>query len=54
MNLIDKIFAPLAVALLVLFMSVIVYFVPRIELALISLFCVGLAVYDFWRHFKGR
>jgi hypothetical protein len=51
---IDKIFAPLALLLLTVFMAIIVFYVPKIELAIISVGCVGLAAYDFWRHFKGR
>ena len=51
---IDKIFAPLALILLIVFMAVILWNVPRIELIVITVICVGMAVYDFYRHFKGR
>ena len=51
---IDKIFAPLSLLMLAVFMAIIVYYVPKIELGIISAGCVGFAAYDFWRHFKGR
>ena len=49
---INKIFAPLALVLLVVFMAIVLIYVPRIELIIISVVCVGMAIYDFWRSFQ--
>jgi len=49
---INKIFAPFAIVLLVVFMAIILIYVPRIELIIIVTVCVGMAAYDFWRSFQ--
>ena len=49
---INKIFAPLSLALLVTFMTIILIYVPRIELIIITIVCAGMAIYDFWRSFQ--
>ncbi len=49
---INKIFAPLALIMLVVFMTIILVYVPRIELIIITIICVAMAVYDFWRSFQ--
>ena len=51
MTLIDKRFAPLSLVLLFVFMAIIIFYVPHIDLALISLLVLAFAAYDFWRHF---
>ena len=49
---INKIFAPFALVLLAVFMTIILIYVPRIELIIITMVCVGMAIYDFWRSFQ--
>ena len=49
---INKIFAPFSLVLLVIFMAIVLIYVPRIELIIITVVCVAMAVYDFWRSFQ--
>lgn len=50
----DKILAGAALIGLVLFLMVLPLFVPRPALILLTLFCVILATFDFWRElFRG-
>ncbi|MGY8990718.1 MAG: hypothetical protein ACKVHL_03925 [Rhodospirillales bacterium] len=49
---INKIFAPFSLVLLIIFMTIILIYVPRIELVIIVIVCSGMAIYDFWRSFQ--
>jgi hypothetical protein len=49
---INKIFAPFSLTLLAVFMAIILIYVPRIELIIITVGCVAMAAYDFWRSFQ--
>ena len=49
---INKIFAPFALVLLVVFMTIVLIYVPRIELIIITIACIAMAIYDFWRSFQ--
>ena len=49
---INKIFAPFSLVLLIIFMTIILIYVPRIELIIISIVGVGMVIYDFWRSFQ--
>jgi hypothetical protein len=33
-------------------MTIILIYVPRIELIIITIVCTGMAIYDFWRSFQ--
>ncbi|MEK9671077.1 MAG: hypothetical protein VW268_01060 [Rhodospirillaceae bacterium] len=49
---INRIFAPLSIIMLFAFMAVILIYVPRVDLAIITLSICCLAAYDFWRWFR--
>ena len=44
----DKIMAVVALATLVVFLGVVAWFVPEIDLILVIAFVSLLAIYDFW------
>ena len=50
----DKIMAFLALTTLILFLGVVAWFVPEIDLILVIAFVSLLATYDFWRSLRRR
>jgi hypothetical protein len=50
----DKIMAILALATMILFLGVVAWFVPDIDLILVIAFVSLLAIYDFWQTFHAR
>ncbi|MCB1775279.1 MAG: hypothetical protein KDI88_16825 [Gammaproteobacteria bacterium] len=50
----DKLMAILALATMIVFLGVVVWFVPEIDLVLVIAFVSLLAIYDFWDSFRKR
>ena len=50
----DKIMAVLALATMILFLGVVAWFVPDIDLILVIAFVSVLAIYDFWQSLRSR
>jgi len=48
----DKIMATLALATMIVFLGVVAWFVPEIDLIIVIAFVSSLAIYDFWRSFR--
>ena len=48
----DKIMAVLALATMIVFLGVVAWFVPDIDLIIVISFVSALAIYDFWRSFR--
>jgi len=48
----DKILAVISIALLIGFMSIVVWYVGRTNLTVVVLLVLAMAVYDFWREFR--
>lgn len=49
----DKIMAVLALAIMIAYLGVVVWFVPELDLGIVIGFVSLLAVYDFWQSFRG-
>ena len=50
----DKIMAVLALVTMILFLGVVAWFVPDIDLILVIAFVSLLATYDFWRSLREK
>lgn len=50
----DKIMAVLALATMIAFLGVVVWFVPEIDLAAVIVLVSLLAIYDFWQTLRRR
>jgi hypothetical protein len=50
----DKIMAILALATMILFLGVVAWFVPEIDLIIVIAFVSLLAIYDFWQSLRGN
>ena len=50
----DKIMAFLALATMIVFLGVVAWFVPDIDLILVIAFVSLLAIYDFWRSLREK
>ena len=48
----DKIMAFLAIATMILFLGVVAWFVPEIDLIIVIAFVSLLAIYDFWQQLR--
>jgi hypothetical protein len=49
---VDKIMATLALLTMVVYLGVVAWFVPEIDLIIVISFVSLLAAYDFWRSFR--
>ena len=47
----DKIMAVVALATMIVFLGLVAWHVPDIDLIIVIAFVSGLAIYDFWRSF---
>ena len=50
----DKIMAILALATMIGFLSVVVIFVPEVDLIVVVTFVSALAIYDFWQSLRAK
>lgn len=50
----DKLLALLALGAFIFFLAILIGFVPRVDLTVVTVIGVGLAIYDFWLSLRGR
>jgi hypothetical protein len=50
----DKIMAFIALATMIVFLAVVAWFVPDIDLIIVIAFVSALAIYDFWQSLRRR
>jgi hypothetical protein len=50
----DRVLAVISIALLIGFMSVVVWYVGRTDLTVVVALVLVMAIYDFWREFRNQ